>query len=42
VRIEPTEPPSSEGGSRRPYAARSGGGEPALSRKARKFKNKKA
>jgi ATP-dependent RNA helicase DeaD len=43
VRIEPTEPPSSEGGSRRPYAARSGGGEPALSRKARKktFKNKK-
>ena len=42
VRIEPTDPPSSEGGSRRPYAAKSGGGEPALSRKARKkFNNKK-
>ena len=43
VRIEPTEPPSSEGGSRRPYAAKRGPGDEALSRKARKkFKKEKA
>jgi ATP-dependent RNA helicase DeaD len=43
VRIEPTEPPSSEGGSRRPFAAKRADGDAVLSRKARKkLKKEKA